>query len=147
MRRHPVSAEIACSDTFNAMLPKNLAYFFQQVFGCVDPGTPYLDNWHVYAIAHQLERIERGEISLLIITMPPRCLKSISCSIAFPAWYLGRHPSRQVVAVSFLEKLAEKFANDSRKVMLSDWCRDCFPETILKQSGVVGGFPPLLAEL
>lgn len=129
MRGHPVSAEIAPRDLFNAVLRKNLAYFTQRVFATVDPGTPYLDNWHIYAIAHQLERIERGEINRLIITMPPRCLKSISCSVAFPAWYLGRHPNRNVVAVSYSERLAEKFANDSRKVMQSNWYRYCFPKT------------------
>ena len=124
-----MSVEIAQRDLINAVLRKNLTFFIQRVFASVDLGAVYLDNWHVYAIACQMERIERGEINRLIITMPPRCLKSISCSIAFPAWYLGHHPSRQVVAVSYSEKLAEKFANDSRKVMQSNWYKNCFPKT------------------
>ena len=44
-------------------------------------------------------------------------------------WCLGHHPSRQVVAVSYSEKLAEKFANDCRKVMQSNWYKNCFPKT------------------
>ena len=118
-----MSVEIAQRDLINAVLRKNLTFFIQRVFASVDPGAVYLDNWHVYAIACQMERIERGEINRLIITMPPRCLKSISCSIAFPAWYLGHHPSRQVVAVSYSEKLAEKFANDSTKTAFQK--REC----------------------
>ena len=129
MRGRPVSAEFTPRELLNAVLRKNLAYFIQRVFASVDPGATYLDNWHIYAIARQLERIECGEINRLVITLPPRCLKSISCSVAFPAWYLGHHPSRQVVAVSYSEKLAEKFANDSRKVMQSAWYKSCFPKT------------------
>jgi hypothetical protein len=64
--------------------------FIQRSFATVDPGSSYSHNWHIDAIAYQLERIARGEIRRLIITMPPRSLKSISASIAFPAWILGR---------------------------------------------------------
>ena len=89
MRGQPVLAEIAQRDPLNAVLRKNLAYFIQRVFASVDPGAIYLDNWHNYAIACQIERIESGEINSLIITMPPRYLKSISCSIAYSAGVLA----------------------------------------------------------
>ena len=52
-------------------------------------------TWHVEAIAYQLERVRRGEIRRLIINMPPRSLKSIAASVAFPAFVLGHDPSRR----------------------------------------------------
>jgi hypothetical protein len=55
----------------------------------LNPGQPYLPNWHISAIAYQLDRVRRGEINRLIINMPPRHLKSLTVSVAFPAFLLG----------------------------------------------------------
>ena len=55
----------------------------------LNPGMPFLPNWHIKAIAYQLERVRRGEVNRLIINMPPRHLKSLTVSVAFPAFLLG----------------------------------------------------------
>ena len=52
----------------------------------------YQVNWHHRKITEALEKVERGEIKRLMVTMPPRHGKSEICSIQFPAWYLVRHP-------------------------------------------------------
>jgi hypothetical protein len=52
-------------------------------------------------MAHKLSQIASGELKRLIITLPPRNLKSICASVALPAWFLGHHPSERVVAVSY----------------------------------------------
>lgn len=113
----------------NALLRKDLSSFTQRVVGTVDPGARYLHNWHVDAIAWQLERVASGEVKRLIITIPPRCLKSISASVAFPAWLLGHHPRKNVLAVSYAEGLSEKLALDCMKVIEAGWYRDIFPMT------------------
>ncbi|MGG7645470.1 phage terminase large subunit [Rhodovulum sp. YNF3179] len=116
-------------DVFGALLRNDLSSFIQKSFEAVDPGSTYLHNWHIDAIAHRLAQVERGEITRLVITMPPRCLKSISASVAFPAWLLGRNPRKRVLAVSYADSLAEKFALDSQKIMQSGWYRSCFRGT------------------
>lgn len=63
----------------------------------------------------------------MIITIPPRSMKSISSSVAFPAWLLGHDPSLNVLAVSYSEGLSEKLALDCRKVLESSWFREAFP--------------------
>jgi hypothetical protein len=50
-------------------------------------------------IAYQLERVRRGEIKRLIINMPPRSLKSMTASVAFPAFVLGHNPTRRIICV------------------------------------------------
>ncbi|MBT8418684.1 MAG: phage terminase large subunit, partial [Silicimonas sp.] len=82
-------------------------------------------------ISHQLERVANRECRRLIITVPPRCLKSIATSVAFPAWLLGRDPSLRVLAVSYAESLSEKMALDCQKVLQAPWYRGCFPATRL----------------
>ena len=54
----------------------DLYSFVQRIFPIVSPGSPFLPNWHVEAIAYALTRVMRGEIKRLIITVPPRSLKS-----------------------------------------------------------------------
>jgi hypothetical protein len=56
----------------------------------------YRDAPHHRLIARKLEAVERGEITRLMITMPPRHGKSMLASEFFPAWYLGRNPDHYV---------------------------------------------------
>ena len=120
-------------DLLRVILRNDLSAFIAKVVGTVAPGSPYQPNWHIDAIAHQLERVHSGEIKRLIITMPPRCLKSTAASVAFPAWLLGKDPRRRILAVSYSEGLAEKLALDCLKVIEAPWYRECFPATRLKQ--------------
>ncbi|MBS9718527.1 phage terminase large subunit [Pseudohalocynthiibacter aestuariivivens] len=111
----------------NALLRRDLSSFIARAFATVDPGSPFLHNWHIDAIACQLDRVARGEITRLIITMPPRSLKSIAASVAFPAWLLGQNPRMRILAVSYAEGLSEKLALDCMKVLEAPWYRACFP--------------------
>jgi predicted phage terminase large subunit-like protein len=93
------------------------------------PGQMYVPNWHLAAIAYQLERIRRGEIRRLIINMPPRSLKSIASSVAFPAFMLGHDPTRRIICVSYSGDLAKKHSNDFRAVIEAPWYQSLFPAT------------------
>src|SRR5690242_8407324 len=103
--------------------------FVQRIFPIVSTGGPFLPNWHVEAITYALTRVVRGEIKRLIITVPPRSLKSICASVAFPAFVLGHDPTRRIIEVSYSEGLARKHANDFRAVMRSPLYKRLFPGT------------------
>src|ERR1700693_2177510 len=110
-----------------ALLRTDFRPFVEQVFATLAPGQTYVRTWHVEAIARQLERVRRGEVRRLIINMPPRSLKSIAASVAFPAFALGHDPSRRVITVSYSGELDKKHSNDSRAVRESPWYRATFP--------------------
>ena len=103
----------------DALLRHDLAAFTQRCFQTVVPGQQFLPNWHVEAIAHELERCRRHEIRRLIITLPPRNLKSICASVAFPAFALGHDPTLRIVCASYSQDLTAKHARDCRTVMES----------------------------
>ena len=109
------------NEVMRALLRKDLSSFIQRTVNAVDPGANYLHNWHIDAIAHLLEQVAAGKIKRLIITVPPRCLKSISASVAFPAWMLGHHPDLNLLAVSYAEGLSEKLALDCLQVLAARW--------------------------
>jgi hypothetical protein len=75
-----------------ALLRSDFRAFIQKVFNTLAPGQTYIPTWHIEAIARQLERVRSGELTRLIINMPPRSLKSIAASVAFPAFILGLEP-------------------------------------------------------
>lgn len=78
-------------------------------------------------LAEKLEAVERGEIRRLIITMPPRHGKSRLCSIEFPAWYLGRDPSRTVIMSSYGDSLSLKHSRAARDRCRSVAFQKAFP--------------------
>lgn len=69
----------------------------------------YKDAHHHRLIARHLEAVERGEITRLMITMPPRHGKSMLASEFFPAWYMGRNPDHYVVTATYAQELADDF--------------------------------------
>src|SRR5271155_1862759 len=93
------------------------------------PGQEFERSWHIEAIAYHLEQVRRGEIKRLIINMPPRSLKSISASVAFPAFVLGRDPTSRFICVSYSGDLAKKHSNDFRALVEAPWYRSVFPNT------------------
>src|SRR5205085_9623320 len=70
--------------------------------------------------------VQEGRFRRLILSLPPRHLKSLMSSTAFPAWCLGPHPSAQLLCVSYAQDLADKLARDCRSIMMTPWYRHIF---------------------
>ena len=113
----------------DAILRTDFVSFIRKAFQTVSPGERFLENWHIEAMAYHLLKVVRGETRRLIITIPPRHLKSICTSVALPAFILGHDPTRRIICVSYSQDLAVKHANDFRTVLKSDWYRRLFPGT------------------
>ena len=96
---------------------------FQEIY----PGSPYQPNWHIEVIVAELLACQRGEHRRLIINLPPRHLKSFIGSVVYVAWLLGHDPALQVMCVSYAQDLAEKFARDTRQIMLPAGIRGYLP--------------------
>ncbi|WP_377190456.1 phage terminase large subunit [Ruegeria meonggei] len=112
-----------------AVLRSDLALFTERCFAEINGGQEFLNNWHMDAIAHELTKVAQGETRRLLITLPPRSLKSITASVAFPAWLLGHDPGKKIICVSYGGDLATAHANHCRKVMASPWYQGAFPDT------------------
>lgn len=72
---------------------------------------------HLQVLCNHLEAVERKEILRLMIFMPPRHGKSEVVSKKFPAWYLGRHPSSEVILTSYAADLAYDFSRICRTTL------------------------------
>ncbi|MBR0719116.1 phage terminase large subunit [Bradyrhizobium liaoningense] len=119
---------------FDAILRNDFGSFVYRCFLHLNPGTKFLPNWHIQAIAYQLERIRRGEITRLIINMPPRYLKSITVSVAFPLFLLGHEPWRRILAISYADDLSAKHASDFRSIAHTQFYQRAFPSMRIARS-------------
>lgn len=109
----------------------NLVEYVRRVYSIIDPINPYKHNWHIDLICEYLNACQKGEIKRLIINIPPRFMKSITCSVAFPSWLLGQNPKERIICVSYAHSLAVRMSRDTEAVMNSDWYNCLFPETRL----------------
>lgn len=94
-------------------------------------GGPLMPNWHIEAICRALMDVVEGKTRRLLITMPPRCLKTYHASICLPAWMLGRNPGAKIICASYAASLSEQFSMDTRNLMQSAWYRRVFPATLV----------------
>ena len=69
---------------FQALLANNLTSFTEFAFGVVRPDVLFKPNWHFEAVTEKLSQVACGNIRRLIITLPPRSLKSLCASVALP---------------------------------------------------------------
>jgi hypothetical protein len=111
----------------NAACRKDFVSFVCKLFHVLNPSAVFHMNWHIRAIAHHLEQVRLGNIKRLIITVPPRSLKSIMCSVAFPAFALGQDPTKRLIVASYSADLAIKHGNDFRMVVNSAEYHAIFP--------------------
>jgi predicted phage terminase large subunit-like protein len=112
---------------FHALLAQDFNAFSQFAFGVVRPGVVLKPNWHLEVMAEKLSQVASGKNRRLIITVPPRNLKSLYSSVALPAWFLGHYPWERVLVVSYSELLARYHANDFRRLVRDPIYQATFP--------------------
>jgi hypothetical protein len=117
------------NDLLHAILRQNFYAFVQKTFNALSLGQTFVPDWYIDALTYQLERVRRGEIKRLIVNMPPRSLKSMTASVAFPAFVLGHDPTQRIICASYSGELAHKLSNDFRAVVASPWYQSLFPDT------------------
>ena len=123
-----------------ALLYHDFASFAARAFRELNPRTPFLMNWHIELIAAKLAAVHAGRIRRLIVSLPPRHLKSHLASVAFPAWCLGHEPSTEILCVSYAQDLADKLSRDCRRILASDWYQRLFPTRLSPRHQAVPEF-------
>jgi len=83
---------------------------------------------HHRVLIERLEEVESGKIKRVMVFMPPRHGKSLTASCLFPAWFLGRNPTKSVIAASYGADLAEDFGRRTRNLMGDPLHSAIFPE-------------------
>lgn len=94
---------------------------------------------HHDLIIEGLEELEANKLDVLVINCPPGSAKSTYGSVAFPAWYLGRHPNHCIIAASHTQELAERFGRRVRNLVGSAEHATVFPGCTLSADSTAAG--------
>lgn len=105
---------------------KSLAQHTKNIWPIIEPGTPLIWNWHIDLICEYLEAVSLGQIQRLLINMPPRYMKSILISVAWPTWEWIDRPWERYIFSSYAQSLSTKHSIDRRMVIQSDWYQNYY---------------------
>jgi predicted phage terminase large subunit-like protein len=88
----------------------------------------YVPAAHHRLLISKLEDLERGYVEVdgervpfkrLMVFMPPGSAKSTYGSVLFPSWYLGKHPTHDLIQGSYNGDLADRFGRRARNMFAS----------------------------
>jgi predicted phage terminase large subunit-like protein len=117
-------------DLSRADCEESLYVFTRSAFPYIDPAA-WIDSWAVEAVCEHLQAVADGEIRKLILNISPRCLKTITTCVAFPAWVWAQPTPGPTIgaAVSFLcgsynRDLSMDATVKCRQLINSTWYQD-----------------------
>ena len=87
---------------------------------------------HHHLVAEKLEAVANGTLKRLIINMPPRHTKSEFASYLFPAWFIGRMPTKKIMQATHTADLSIRFGRKVRNLMDGEDYKKVFPDVHLR---------------
>ncbi len=66
-------------------------------------------------IARKLDAVAQGQITRLMIWMPPQHGKSMTVTETFPSYFVGKNPEKRVMEASYNDDFARKFGRKNRE--------------------------------
>lgn len=102
------------------MLMRNLFEFVKHAWHVIEPGVPFIDSWHIRVICEHLEAVTRGEITRLLINIPPRHSKS-TIIVMWTVWEWTQRPEHKYLCASYSGVLSLRDNLKARRLVESPW--------------------------
>lgn len=108
---------------------RSLLAFVQRAWHVLEPAQPYIYGWHLKAICDHLEAITAGQITRLLINVPPGTMKSMSAAVFWPAWEWGPKglAHKRFIGASHEGGLATRDNMKMRRLITSEWYQTLWP--------------------
>ena len=103
---------------------------------CVWP--QFIEGAHHRHVAEKFNKLASGEITRLIVNMPPRHTKSEFASYLLPSWMVGRNPQLKIIQVTHTGELAIRFGRKAKHLLDSEDYHKIF-ETKLQEDSKAAG--------
>lgn len=108
-----LEATLAADRLLSARASESFATFYRYVFRYDTPA-------HIRILIECLQALEDDHFDRLLVVEPPGHAKSTVVSLAFPAWYVGRHPDRSVIGATTTGTLAELYVDSIAELIEND---------------------------
>ena len=100
---------------------RSMYEYAKQSWATVEPGREFKDNWHIESICEHLQAVANRSLTRLIINIPPRHMKSLTCSVIFPTWTWINQPHTQFLFASYSGSLSMRDSVKCRRLIQSPW--------------------------
>jgi predicted phage terminase large subunit-like protein len=107
---------------------KSFRSFVEWAWPVLEPRTRFLPSWHIDLLCEYLEAVTAGEITRLVINVPPRYMKSLLATVLWPCWEWQSRPSLRSIFSSYAESLASHHSLCRRRLIRSRQYQRFAPE-------------------
>ena len=98
-----------------------ISEYVERAWPIIEPSRPLIKTWAIDCILEHLAVVDLGQITRLLINIPPRTLKSITASILWPTWCWTDRPWLRWIFCSYSSALSLKHSRDRRRIIESPW--------------------------
>lgn len=111
---------------------RSLAEFAKRAWHVLEPATELKWGWALDAICEHLEAVTAGEITRLLMNVPPGSMKSLLTGVIFPAWEWGPRgkPEMRYLGTAHAAHLATRDSTKCRRLIQSPWYQERWPVTL-----------------
>lgn len=108
---------------------RSLAEFAKRAWRVLEPASDLKWGWALDAICMHLEAVTRGEITRLLMNVPPGSMKSLLTGVIWPAWEWGpmNMPEMRFIGTAHEETLAIRDSRKCRDLIKSSWYQELWP--------------------
>jgi predicted phage terminase large subunit-like protein len=105
-------------------------HFVEAAWHEVEPAQPFVNSWNVGAVCEHMEAVAKGQITRLVINVPPNTSKSMSCSVLFVPWIWTQYPSKKHIYGCYDDKLARRDSLRAKNLINSKWYQERWGEDV-----------------
>lgn len=113
-----------------ALCRKDLLSYARYIFE-EEYETPLLESWYHELLCNALMRVAEGQVTRLIINIPPAYGKTEFAVRLFVSWFLGNAPKKRVIYTSYSDDLANKTPAEVKGLITSEAYKKVFPHIAL----------------
>ena len=107
-------------------LRRSFRRFVEGAWDQIEPSTPFVDGYHLDVAIDVLEAVSRGELTRVILNLPPRHAKSSLASVLWLPWLWITRPELRWIVGSYSQDFASRDSARTRRIIESPWYQERF---------------------
>ena len=121
------------ADVERELARRSLANYVKLAWPVLEPATPLAWGWALDVMCNYLEAVSRGEITRLLINVPPGLMKSLLLNVFWPTWEWGalEKPHLRYLSTAHKEALAVRDNMKCRRLIQSAWYQELWPTKLV----------------
>lgn len=123
----------AADDATREICRRSLASFAKRAWPILEPVADLKWGWALDAICQHLEAVTDGDLTRLLMNVPPGSMKSLLTGVIWPAWEWGPRglPHHRFLGTAHKQDLAVRDNLKCRRLIRSPWYQSLWPVALV----------------